>query len=312
MRALWTILIASAVLAGCRPADQDDGPRGRIDNIRDMARAGPNFTPIPGYQYQYHYRFALPSDAVFDVQNKHVNACDQLGIAQCQVVDMQYDRGQDGATSASLRLQFEREGAANFGTTLLPVVTGADGLLVSSKVSSFDEKRAQRELLQGPNIVQEQIKEIDRRLNDPKLSEDMKILLRQQRQRLSATLSAGVAAKSEEYRQFKPTSNADAMAAVRIPSTVDDMETGRSRFAVISIQYDNRKDYDGRLGFRSGWNAGVRNFVTMTGYLFAFVGLALPWLILVGGVTFLWRRRFKLLRMEPSLKSDGPAEATGS
>ena len=145
-----TALLASTLaLSAC--SKQSTDPSGEADAASDStttsqrdadpAKAGPaniGRHEAPGVAFDYTYHFALPHNAISAVQEQHVRACEQLGLARCRVTDMKYDAGDNDRVDASLSLRLAPDIARMFAHDAVSAVEKIKGKLVNAAVTGED------------------------------------------------------------------------------------------------------------------------------------------------------------------------------
>lgn len=136
-------LLAPFALAACGQAPEGGEPSATMEAAAPApagkAKDGEAVKVVlPQIAYSYRYGFNLPAGAIAQVQQAHVAACDRLGPARCQVVEMRRSSADGGGASGSLKLQVEARIARGFGAGLSKAVDGAGGALDESSTTSED------------------------------------------------------------------------------------------------------------------------------------------------------------------------------
>lgn len=145
-----TALLASTLaLSAC--SKESTGPSGEAEAASDSAVPSPRDADpaksgpanigrhdAPGVAFDYAYHFALPHNAISAVQEQHVRACEQMGLARCRVTDMKYDAGDDDRVEASLSLRLAPDIARMFARDAVSAVEKSKGKLVNAAVTGED------------------------------------------------------------------------------------------------------------------------------------------------------------------------------
>lgn len=94
----------------------------------------------PQIAYTYRYGFLIPAGALEGTQKAHLAACDRMGKARCQIIDMSRS-GRDEEETGDLHLKVDATQARAFGSGLQKAVAGKGGELNESAVSAEDLSR---------------------------------------------------------------------------------------------------------------------------------------------------------------------------
>ena len=140
-----------AVLASC--SDGESGSQGGEMQSFDVAEqplasrspesspsspASPVEVALPQIAYVYSYTFRLPSDAVGQTQERHVELCERLGPARCRVIDLKRSAGSGDYVAGSLKLQVAAPVARAFGNQIVETATGAGAETVDRGIAAED------------------------------------------------------------------------------------------------------------------------------------------------------------------------------
>ena len=118
--------VALAMLAACNKAP--DGGGG----------AGPTATEAPSLAFVYDYTFRLPSARIADAQERHAQACEQLGAPRCRITAMTYNVDANGEAQASLGMALAAPIARRFGRDGVKAIEAAGGALTGADISGTD------------------------------------------------------------------------------------------------------------------------------------------------------------------------------
>lgn len=100
--------------------------------------AQPLAVSVPRIAYTYDFSFVLPADALAGAQAAHVALCDRMGLARCQLLEMQTRRGGDTADAASLKLRVASAEARRFGAAAIASVGKVGGRAVDQQIAAED------------------------------------------------------------------------------------------------------------------------------------------------------------------------------
>jgi hypothetical protein len=87
--------------------------------------------------YGYTFRFALPSSAVTQAQDRHIALCDQMGQARCRLQEMHRSTDRT-SSSGSIKFLVVSSEARQFGNQLVAPVTALKGELQSRDFEAED------------------------------------------------------------------------------------------------------------------------------------------------------------------------------
>ncbi len=295
------LAIASLLLlAACSPSASRTamGARGEVAPAAAEAAAPANDTvalkpaPVaptpsgPMLAYSYNYSIVGPPAGIRQLAAKHEAACTAAGSAICQVISSSHadhgPSGQGGAESA-LNLRAEPKWLARFRAAMSDDAAQADSRLVSENASSDDLSRA---------IV------------------DTSALLRAKttlRDRLQGLLASHPGKLSDLLEVEQALSQVQA----EIDTTTSELAMMQARVATseLSINYST----GGALTASDVWHPLGKALTDFTGILASTVAAmirliawTLPWIALIGGLLWLFRRRLPKLHWPFSNKTKPP------
>lgn len=93
---------------------------------------------MPEIAYTYRYTFRLSSEAVADLQEKHLALCQSLGPARCRVVDMRRSASSGDYVEGALKLQVAAPIAGEFGKRLVGAAAEEGGETIDRGISAED------------------------------------------------------------------------------------------------------------------------------------------------------------------------------
>ena len=247
---------------------------------------------LPQIAYTYSFGFRLPSNAVADLQERHLDLCDRLGPARCRVVEMKRGSGSGEYVQAALKLQVAAAIARPFGQRLVATAGEAGGETVDRAIAAED---------------------LSKQMVDTAARIRIKEALVDRLTALLATRSGNIAQAVEAERAV----NAAQEDLEQARGWLVEMR-GRVAMSTIDIGYTSAAPLGG------GFADPLRESLGDVGALFSrslamLIMLAaglLPWALLAGLAWWLFRRfrpaRRRHLAVEPELAPAPKAEAQGA
>ena len=236
------------------------------------ASAGPDVrvTAAPGVAFNYRHSFALEAEKIAEVQERHAQACEALGVSRCRITGMSYRRLNEHDIEGMLQFKLEPSLARRFGQVALQSVQEAGGLLVESQITGTDVGTGIQADTRSIQQLTQDLQRIERQLADPSVSSDEKEALRYQSEQIRQQIRG-----TEQSRQAQQETL--ATTPVTLQYGTDDYGTNRPSFARTLRQ--------ARDGFVWGLYGLMVVLVTLS-----------PWIALGGLIWFLvrlLRRRFR-------------------
>ncbi len=233
--------------------------------------AGPLISGVvaPGVAFRYDYAFTLPGKAISKVQQQHAAACQKLGANRCRVTGMAYDKSSDEQVSARLDFLLAPDIAHPFGNEAVAAVEAAEGKLENAQVTGENAGDAIKLSQQDSAAIEAEIARIEARLSAKGLTSAERVELTQQ-----------VAALREQQRNQAVDRKSKEVAIANTP---------------VSFAYSSEGILTGQGTFGKAASASWSSAEMLLAFVTLALGIALPWLLLVGGAVFAWRwfRRFK-------------------
>ncbi len=290
MRTSLIMLGLTGILVACGQSDEyPDGAGGyeaRSDET-EAERVAPDIDPsaAPGVAFDYAMRLGVPDERISELQEQHADACEELGLARCQIVGMQFDRSVDGQVSGQLTFLLVPSDARPFARQAVDGAEEIAGTLLSSQFSGEEVQTAIDDSRRRGNRTEERLAEIERTLNRSGLSEDRRTQLETEAAQLRAGLSSETQAQEANERRL-------AKSPLTI-SYVGEYSYGRKPLTQIG---------DEALG------AGRTSLTMLFTVLIYLVTVILPWLIsgalLIYGVRWLFGRIRSWREKRPVAVSD--------
>jgi hypothetical protein len=256
-------LSATLLLSAC--AEQKSEEAAATDQSASAEGAGPAISGAvaPGVAFRYDYAFTLPGKSISQVQQQHAAACQNLGPSRCRVTGIAYDQPGEDQVSARLDLLLAPDLAHRFANEGIATVERAEGKLDNAHVTGENAGDAIK-LSQADSAANDaEIARIEARLAAKGLTNAERVELRQQ----IANLREQQRGQAQD-RKVKEASIAST--PVVFGYTSEGILSGKGTFAKAA---------------GASWSSvqGLLSFLTLL------LGIALPWLLLVGGVVAVWR-----------------------
>jgi hypothetical protein len=272
MRTITTLAVGLIVLTACnKPQNENRMALKTFDVMEAPPPAADIKITHPEIAYTYSYTFRLPAERIADAQRAHIALCDQVGFAHCHMLQM--NRDADGiGTGGSLKLEVDAAIARKFGHQMSDQVAGAGGAQVGTSITAED--------------LSKQIVDTEARLRSKELlAARLTELLRTRKGPVGDLVAAerGVADVQEE-----------------IDGARTSLATDRGRVAMSTIDVSYRSNE----AFSNGFSAPIREALDNIGaylskslaLLMVAVVVAIPWLVVLVGLVFAFRRLRQALR----------------
>ncbi len=239
-------------------------------DMNATARAGgPNIsvTAAPGVAFNYRYAYRLPNARISAAQEAHASMCEKLGVARCRITGMRYSLVNERDVSAALELKLEPSIARNFGKEATKVVTEAEGMLVDQQISGVDAGSAIQRANRGRADLQDELDRVNRELARPGLSNVVRDRLLSEAESLRGQIRALGEQRDADEESLASTPMAFFYGSGRtVPG------------------------FDEPAPLKDAWKRAGYNFQAALGFLIVAVAALLPWLLIIAGAVWLYRR----------------------
>ena len=231
-----------------------------------MRGPGIPISAAPNLAFEYRYAFKLPDDKIGAVQEEHAEACETLGTARCQIVDMKYQQIDENQAEAMLAFKLDPAIARRFGREAIASVEKAEGVLADGNVT-------------GTNVGGQ--------IED---SQSRSAMLAAQLERLEARLKAkGLAAKE----RVSLAGRAEGLRR-ELDGEQDGRRQGEAKLAMTPVQFTYTSDggvpgFGNSNPFSSAFDVAANSFATMVSFVLLVLGLVLPWALLLALIIVLLR-----------------------
>ncbi len=221
---------------------------------------------MPQIAYTYDYGFRVSTDKLSALQQRHADLCVSKGADVCRIISMNQSGSSGDYAYGRLHIEVVADQARDFGKELTAAAEGAGGEQISSSIAGED--------------LSKQIVDTEARLRARTLLRDRLMEVLRSRNGTVAELveaERGVAQVNEEIDQAR-----SWLAEMR----------GRVAFSDITIDYESGTRSSGgfwepiRWAFSSAGSA----IGTAIGAIIMIVATLLPWVLVIGGGIWAWRR----------------------
>ncbi len=242
---------ASAEVATDAPAISDAaGP--------DIGRA-----VAPGVAFAYSYAFTLPAKAISGIQQEHAAACAKLGANRCRVTGMSYEQPSEDQVSARMNFLLSPDIAHSFGSAGVALVEKAEGKLDNASVTG-ENAGEKIELSQRDSAgIEAEAQRIETRLAAKGLTSQERAELQSQLGSLREQLRGNAQTRGDLEKSIATTP--------------------------VSFAYASQGLIGGGNTFGKAASASWSSLETMLAYLTLIIGVALPWLLLIGLIVLILR-----------------------
>lgn len=257
---LIALAIPALLISGCAAEKSED------TTTQEAAAAGaPDIggAVAPGVAFRYDYTFTLPGKAISQVQQQHAQACQKLGPSRCRVTDMAYDQPGEERVSARLDFLLAPDVAHAFGNEAVAAVEAAEGKLDNASVTGENAGDAIKLSQQDSAANEAEIARIEARLAAKGLTAAERTELQQQ-----------LAALRNQQEGLAQDRRAKEAAIASTP---------------VSFTYSSQGILSGQGTFGKAASASWSSAESMLSLALLVLGVALPWVLLIGGVVLLWR-----------------------
>ena len=239
----------------------------------DMAAAeqgaGPNVsvTAAPGVAFNYRYAYRLPNSRISAAQEMHATMCEKLGVTRCRITGMRYSLVNERDVSASLELKLDPAIARNFGKNATKVITDAEGMLVDQEITGVDAGSSIERANRGRAQLQDELDRVNRELARSGLSNVV-------RDRL---LSEAAALKSQ-------------IQALGEQKAADEESLAKTPMAFYYGSGKSIPGFDEPTPLKDAFKRAAYNFLSVIGFLVIAIATLLPWLLVIAGLVWAYRR----------------------
>ena len=227
--------------------------------------AGPDIdrAVAPGVAFAYSYAFTLPAKAISSVQQEHTAACAKLGTSRCRVTGMSYEQPDEDRVSARIDFLLAPDIAHSFGSAGVALVEQAEGKLENASVSGENA---------GDQIA---------------LSQQNSAGIEAEAERIEARLAARGLTSRERAELQAQLGNLRA----QLRGNAQNRQSLEKTIATtpVSFAYASEGLIGGGNSFGRAASASWSSLETMLAFLTLILGIALPWLLLVGLIVVILR-----------------------
>ncbi len=249
--------------------------------------AGPAISGVvaPGVAFRYDYAFTLPGKAISQVQQQHAAACQNLGPSRCRVTGIAYDQPGEDQISARLDLLLAPDLAHRFANEGIAAVERAEGKLDNAHVTGENAGDAIK-LSQSDSAANDaEIARIESRFAAKGLTSAERVELRQQ-----------VAMLREQQRGQAQDRKVKEASIASTP---------------VVFNYASESILSGKGTFAKAAGASLSSVQSLMAFMALLLGVALPWLLLIGATVLLWRSAALSRLVKRLLRTSSPEPSPG-
>ena len=223
-----------------------------------MKAPGIPVSAAPNLAFEYRYAFKLPDDKIGLVQEEHAEACETLGSARCQIVDMKYQQIDKNRAEGMLAFKLDPAIARKFGREAIGSVEKAEGVLADGNVTGTNVGGAIEDSQSRSAMLQTQLERLEARLKA---------------KGLGVKERASLQDRAEELRR-------------ELDGEQDGRRQGEGRLAMTPVQFTYTSD-GGVPGFGQGnpfanaFGVAATSFATMISLVLLVLGGVAPWALLL-------------------------------
>jgi len=188
--------------------EADEAPASpAAERSRTDAATGPGISPTaaPGVAFNYRYSFRLPAERIAQVQEKHAQTCESLGVARCRIIGMRYRVVNENDIEAMLAFKLDPAIARRFGQQGVREVAAANGMLTESEITGTEVASAIRRAGRSISELTERLRQVEQQLARRNLSTDEHDRLDYEAQQLRQQIAAAQATREEQQDELANT-----------------------------------------------------------------------------------------------------------
>lgn len=235
------------------------------EEATEAGRVAPDIDPsaAPGVAFEYSMRLGVPDDRIAELQERHADACEEMGLTRCQIVGMQYDRSDEGRVYGQLTFLLGPADARSFARDAVSSAEEVDGTLLSSRFRGEEVQTSIDDSQTREQGAAARLAEIEAALNRGGLSDDRRTQLEAE----AANLRSAVAAEQQSQQ-------AGERRLAKSPLTID-----------YAGEYSYGRKPLGQIGDEAA-QAGRTSLTALFTLLVYFFAVVLPWLLVTAGVYY--------------------------
>jgi hypothetical protein len=223
-----------------------------------MKAPGIPASAAPNLAFEYRYAFKLPDDKIGAVQEEHAEACETLGSARCQIVDMTYQQINEDRAEAMLAFKLDPAIARRFGRDAIASVEKAEGVLADGNVTGTNVGGEIEDSQSRSAMLQAQLERLEKRLS-------MKGLPPKER--------ASLQDRAEELRK-------------ELDNQQEGRRVGEGKLAMTPVQFTYTSDgglpgFGQEDPFANAFDVAATSFATMISFVLLVLGGVAPWALLL-------------------------------
>ncbi len=256
-------LTTALLLSACAANKSEEAVT--ADQAASAESAGPSLSGAvaPSVAFRYDYAFILPGKSISEIQQQHAAACQNLGPSRCRVTGIDYDQPGEGQVTARLDFLLAPDIAHRFANDGIAAVEQAEGKLDSARVTGENAGDAIKLSQADSAANQAEIARIEARLAAKGLTSAERVELQQQ-----------IATLREQQRGQAQDRKAKEASIANTP---------------VVFNYTSQSILSGSGTFAKAAGASLSSVQSLLAFAALLLGVALPWLLLIGASVWLWR-----------------------
>lgn len=252
-----------ALLTACSAEKSEEALSSSAAEAADAAGPELDRSVTPGVAFTLSYAFELPGKAISTVQQEHAAACAKLGITRCRVTGMSFEQPRPDEANGRLDFLLAPDIAHSFGSTAVALVEKAEGRLDNAMIQG-ENAGDQIVLSQHDSAASEaEIKRIEARLAAKGLTSRERAELQSQIGNLRREIDGQVSTRRGLEKSIATTP--------------------------VSFTYASQGLIGGTGIFGKAAAASWSSLQGMLSFVALALGLALPWLVMIGLIVVILR-----------------------
>jgi Domain of unknown function (DUF4349) len=236
------------------------------EDAASMKAPGIPVSAAPNLAFEYRYAFKLPDEKIGTVQEEHAEACETLGTARCQIVDMKYQQIDENQAEAMLAFKLDPSIARKFGREAIESVEKAEGVLADGNVTGTNIGGQIEDSQSRSAMLQAQLERLEKRLASKGLPPKERASLQD---------------RTDELRK-------------ELDGEQDGRRVGEGKLAMTPVQFTYTSDggvpgFGKDNPFANAFDVSATSFATMISFVLLALGLVLPWALLLALIVILLR-----------------------
>ncbi len=259
MKKIGYVICLALMLAACGKKDSHHQDAASVNGPNATGTPNVDTASMPDIAFDFRYVFSIPGEQISNVQEDHALACKKLGLSKCRITDLDYTANGDDV-SAMMTFKIAPDLAIDFTRDAKKSVEKADGKLSSANLKGADV---------GTNIASGETSSLAARKDLSRIEDQLK------NPALTKAVRSQLVEKAESLR--------GELRAIDLKLSED--KTALALTPVV-FEYQQRNSiagFDHDSAFGEAFSTSVYGFMAMLKILIVMLGVAAPWVIVIGG-----------------------------